>query len=100
MRSRYSANALLARAPRDLGEYLFQTWDPATRPSLAELSEPGPQWVRLQVLAASGGPFDDAATVEFVALYRAEDGTRQRLHELSRFRREAGRWLYIDGEIR
>lgn len=100
MRSRYSANALLARGPQAMGAYLFETWDPATRPPLAELSEPGPEWVRLQVLETTGGPFDDAATVEFVALYRAEDGSRQRLHERSRFRREAGRWLYIDGEIR
>ncbi|GHC99827.1 YchJ family protein [Zhihengliuella salsuginis] len=97
MRSRYCAYALLGRDPQRFGAYLHATWDPATRPALAE---PGPEWMRLQILGASGGPFDDAATVEFVALYRDDDGARHRMHELSRFRRESGRWLYIDGDVR
>ncbi|MCO1337993.1 hypothetical protein BJH93_03660 [Kocuria polaris] len=100
MRSRYCAYALLARDPQRFGAYLHATWDPATRPRLAELREPGPEWVRLQVLTTTGGPFDDAATVEFVALHRDDDGARHRMHELSRFRRDDGRWLYIDGDVR
>lgn len=100
MRSRYCAYALLGRDPQRFGAYLHATWDLATRPGLAELSEPGPDWMRLQILGATGGPFDNAATVEFVALYRDDDGARHRMHELSRFRREGGRWLYIDGDVR
>jgi SEC-C motif-containing protein len=35
--------------------------------------------------------------VEFVARYR-ENGRGARMHEISRFVLEDGRWLYIDGE--
>jgi len=35
--------------------------------------------------------------VEFVARYRV-GGRAVRLHERSRFVREAGRWLYVDGD--
>jgi len=38
----------------------------------------------------------DAGVVEFVARWR-DNGRGVRLHEISRFVREAGRWLYIDG---
>ncbi|MBP9654883.1 MAG: hypothetical protein KBE19_10895, partial [Rhodocyclaceae bacterium] len=41
---------------------------------------------------------DDRATVEFVARYRIA-GRGHRLHELSRFVREEGRWFYVDGEL-
>jgi SEC-C motif domain protein len=37
----------------------------------------------------------DHATVEFVALSKL-GGRAQRLHETSRFVREAGRWFYLD----
>jgi len=36
--------------------------------------------------------------VEFVARCRALGGKAQRLHEISRFLRERGRWYYIDGQ--
>jgi SEC-C motif domain protein len=40
----------------------------------------------------------DTATVEFVA--RCKTGGRaQRLHEISRFLRENGRWHYLGGEF-
>jgi SEC-C motif-containing protein len=39
------------------------------------------------------------AEVEFVARYRVQ-GRGGRLHERSRFVREDGRWLYVDGDIR
>ena len=35
--------------------------------------------------------------VEFVARYRDSSGKAERLHETSRFVREAGQWFYIDG---
>jgi len=37
--------------------------------------------------------------VEFVARYKL-NGRAFRLHEVSRFARVDGRWLYVDGEIR
>ncbi len=40
----------------------------------------------------------DHATVEFVARSR-QAGRAHRLHELSRFVREDGRWYYVDGDL-
>jgi SEC-C motif-containing protein len=97
MRSRYTGFATGA------AHYLLATWHPSTRPDLLELDEQM-VWHRLDVVATdAGGPWDDAGTVEFVAHYRVEDGSaigpRGRLHETSRFVREDGRWLYVDGGI-
>ncbi|QDC24584.1 hypothetical protein FE374_08070 [Georgenia yuyongxinii] len=90
MRSRYSAFAVGDVA------YLEATWHPRTRPP--DLALDGVTWRRLDVLAAvAGGPFDTDGVVEFVAHYRSPAGGG-RLHEVSRFVREGGRWFYVDGE--
>ena len=47
---------------------------------------------------ADGG--DDTAVVEFIARYRAGGTPAKRLHEVSRFARVDGRWLYVDGEFK
>ena len=92
MRSRYSAFVLLD------AEYLRKTWHPDTAPADLEL-DPAMEWRRLDIVAASGGgPFDTAGTVEFKAYYR-HGSERGILHESSRFVREGGRWLYVDGDI-
>ena len=93
MRSRYSA-FVLARE-----DYLLATWHPDTRPAGLELDEtPRPQWLGLTV--KSHHPIDAThATVEFIARYKL-NGRAFRLHEVSRFERVDGRWLYVDGEIR
>ncbi|PJJ65056.1 YchJ family protein [Compostimonas suwonensis] len=92
MRARYSAFAL------GRPEYLLGTWHPSTRPKALEL-EAGRQWRRLDILGTEhGGPFDTEGVVEFRAFYRI-GGDRGELHERSRFVREAGRWLYLDGEL-
>jgi SEC-C motif domain protein len=39
------------------------------------------------------------ATVEFVARFKIGGGRAERLHEISRFVREEGRWFYVDGKI-
>ena len=88
MRSRYSAYVL------GLIDYLLATWHPSTAPGDLEL--PPVKWLGLEVLASDATA--DAGVVEFVARCR-EGGRAQRLHETSRFVREAGRWYYIDGEI-
>lgn len=93
MRSRYSAYAMGMEA------YLLQTWHGSTRPARIDLATP-PQakWLGLEIRVHSQDGAD-RATVEFVARYRLA-GRGQRLHELSRFLREAGRWYYVDGEMR
>jgi len=88
MRSRYSSYVL------GLIDYLLATWHPSTSPGELELSPV--KWLGLEVRHAQAT--GDAGVVEFVA--RCRDGGRGvRLHEVSRFVREAGRWLYIDGQM-
>jgi len=91
MRSRYSAYVLKLEA------YLLDTWHPDTRPATLDLAADNTKWLGLDVkkhLLESA----DRATVEFVARYKI-GGRAGRLHEISRFVREDGRWLYVDGEF-
>jgi SEC-C motif-containing protein len=88
MRSRYSAYV------RGLEAYLLATWHATTRPVALDLaSTPAPKWLGLEVM--SHGEVGADATVEFVARCRV-GGRAQRIHEVSRFRREDGRWYYLD----
>lgn len=92
MRSRYSAYVL------GLAEYLLDTWHPDTRPAGLDPDVAGTKWLGLEVRAHRR--IDDThASVEFVARNRVA-GRAQRLHETSRFVREAGRWWYVDGDLR
>ena len=88
MRSRYCAYVL------GLIDYLLATWHPSTAPGDLELQPI--KWLDLEVrhTQASG----DVGVVEFVARCKV-NGRLERMHELSRFVREAGRWLYIDGQV-
>jgi SEC-C motif-containing protein len=91
MRSRYSAFVL------GLGDYLLDTWHASTRPAEPITFEPGLRWLGLEVRRHA--PQDaEHATVEFVARSKL-GGRATRLHETSRFVREAGRWFYLDGEM-
>lgn len=89
MRARYSAFAV-----RD-ESYLFRTWHPRTRPDSMALPA-GRGWTRLVILRTEdGGPADDAGVVEFEAHFVA--GGRPRVqHEVSRFERRRGVWVYVD----
>ena len=91
MRSRYSAFVL------DRNDYLQATWHASTRPADVSLGV-GTQWLGLEVRRHTVTDADHAQ-VEFVALYRTA-GRGTRIHELSRFVREAGRWYYLDGDLR
>jgi len=91
MRSRYSAYAL------NLEAYLLATWHPGTRPTALDLVADNTKWLGLEIkkhAAESAG----RATVEFVARYKI-GGRAHRLHEISRFVREEGRWFYVDGDF-
>ena len=89
MRARYSAYAL--------GDvvYLLRSWHPETRPVEVDV-ERTEVWLRLEVVAVvGGGMLDRSGTVEFVARYR--EGAREgELHEVSRFERVDGEWVYVD----
>lgn len=90
MRSRYSAFV------KDLRPYLLATWHDTTRPVEIEAPEPGLQWLGLDVRRV--GQLDaDQGVVEFVA--RSKWGGRaHRLHEISAFVRENGRWFYVSAQ--
>lgn len=96
MRSRYTAFAV-----RDL-EHLLRSWHPTTAPSREDLAASLAEqvrWLRLEIHSTTaGGPFDDAGTVEFTAISKGPQG-RAVQHELSRFVREDGMWLYLDGRV-
>lgn len=90
MRSRYTAFV------REDAPYLLATWHASTRPQQVAF-EPGLQWLGLEVREHT--PVDaDHGEVEFVARSRLA-GRAHRLHERSRFVREAGRWYYVDGDL-
>lgn len=90
MRSRYSAYVL------GLSAYLQDTWHASTRPANLSL-EPGVKWLGLEVRRHHQSD-EHHAEVEFVARSRLA-GRGQRLHERSRFVKEDGRWLYMDGDL-
>ncbi|WP_313464758.1 YchJ family metal-binding protein [Achromobacter sp.] len=91
MRSRYSAFVL------DKLPYLLASWHPSTRPVSLEPNPPDLKWLGLAIEQARDQDADHA-TVEFVARSR-QAGRAHRLHEVSRFVREDGRWYYVDGDL-
>ena len=91
MRSRYSAYVL------GLEAYLVATWHASTRPAALNLAaQRATRWLGLEVKRHVAHDAEHA-TVEFVARSRVGGGSAQRLHEISRFVREDGRWYYVDG---
>lgn len=96
MRSRYTAYAL-----SDVN-YLLASWHPTTRPAAQALTQEfqrgpkqdAPRWLGLEIRRHL--PAGDTALVEFVARYKLA-GRAHRLHEVSNFVREDGRWLYVEG---
>lgn len=91
MRSRYSAFVM------QLKDYLLATWHPRTRPKSLEF-DPQQKWLGLKIVKAMTTG-NDTAEVEFIARFRIGGGSAARLHERSRFSREDGRWLYVDGDF-
>jgi SEC-C motif-containing protein len=90
IRSRYSAFALKRN------DYLLATWHTSTWP--ADVSpDDGTKWLGLDLRRHLVTDVDHAQ-LEFVARYRIA-GRGARIHELSRFIREAGRWYYVDGDL-
>ena len=89
MRSRYSAFV------HERADYLLATWHPNTRPASLDF-DAGAKWLGLDVRAHQMTG-DHTAEVTFVARYRLPSGA-VRMHERSRFVREDGRWLYVNGD--
>ena len=93
MRSRYCAY-VLGDVP-----YLLASWHADTRPRELDLGDAAAtRWLGLDVKRHTVVDAEHAI-VEFVARYRVGDGSAFRLHEVSRFVREDGRWYYVDGVL-
>lgn len=94
MRSRYTAYSL------DYLEYIVATM---RGPALAQFYEPHEaripvEWVNLKVIKAYYDAVDpNVGYVEFIAKYKKKS-IPSKIHELSKFHREEGRWYYVDGE--
>lgn len=86
MRSRYSAYVL------KLEDYLLATWHTSSRPTSLDFT--GEKWLGLDIRKHN----TESNTVEFVARYKI-GGRAHRMHEISRFVFEDGRWFYLDGEF-
>ncbi len=91
MRSRYTAYVL------KLEDYLLATWHSRTRPAALDLASSSRRWIGLKVLRHETLASDEAV-VEFVARYKAS-GRAHEMREASRFVRENGRWLYVEGVV-
>lgn len=93
MRSRYSAYVLKDET------YLRASWHPDTCPAELQLQDaPGARTVWLGLTVKRHVMTDpDNAEVEFIARYRSGGAPAVKLHEVSRFVRVDGRWLYVDG---
>ena len=93
MRSRYSAYVLRLEA------YLLESWHPDTRPPTLALEDDTTVWLGLTIRGAkAGGPSDEHGEVSFTARYRM--GTeRHQMAETSRFVRQGGHWVYLDGDV-
>lgn len=97
MRSRYTAFAL------GQADYLVETLAPEQRQPdeagvLAEQLKTT-TWTGLRILdTRDGGEQDRRGEVEFEASF-STGNEKGRLHERSRFRREQGRWVYVDGDV-
>ena len=89
MRSRYSAYVTGAE------DYLKATWHPSTRPQ-DTVTDPSMKWLGLEVKSVTQDV--DQGTVSFIARCRVA-GKGHRLQETSRFVREDGLWIYVDGEF-
>lgn len=93
MRSRYSAYALGGH-----GNYLLETWHPDSCVGLSaeSLSARTLNWQDLTILSFSQQ--GNESMVEFEARFVDADGNSGHHHEISRFVRLDGKWLYVSGK--
>lgn len=98
MRSRYAAYATAET------QYLLRSTHPSTRraydPQAIERWAKASRWLRLEIVSTTkGAATDKEGTVEFKAYYTDETGQPQIHHERSNFRKELGKWFFVDGTI-
>lgn len=94
MKSRFTAYAMLNKT------YLLDTWVADTRPQEIDFSKEEVEWTRLEIVdIKKGGENDSKGIVEFKAFYRLGEDEYV-MNEISRFKKIAGKWLYMDGLVK
>lgn len=94
MRSRFTAYAL------HNAEYLQMTWAINKRPKIIDFSKDTAKWSHLHIVSTrKGGVNDYSGTVEFKAYFQ-QQGEESVMNEISRFKKIAGHWFYVDGVVK
>lgn len=102
MRARYTA--FVSGHP---GDFALESLAPEKRAEFdakeVANSAKGLEPLGIEVLASSdGGEEDETGTIEYVARFRVKGHGQPQTHdhhELASFRKEDGRWLYVDGQM-
>ncbi len=98
MRSRFSAYAVGAV------EYLLRSTHSSTRKfhdaeSIENWARSN-RWEKLEIISKSNGEAKDkTGTVEFKAYFTDAENKPQIHHEYSNFRKELGKWFFVDGKV-
>lgn len=95
MRSRYTAYV------KTEIDYIYETTHPSQRSKFNRQESlqwsRNTDWQSLEVLRTEkGDETDDTGIVEFVARYREKSKAVQH-HEIAEFKKEGGRWFFVDG---
>lgn len=98
MRSRYTAYTKAEVA------YLLQSTHPSQRKHYAAKDllqwATSSLWLRLEIISTQRGQANDLeGKVEFMAYYTDSKGWPQTHHELSTFKKEAGKWYFVEGRL-
>ncbi|MCB1851633.1 MAG: SEC-C domain-containing protein [Gammaproteobacteria bacterium] len=97
MRARYSAFATCQV------DFLHQSLHPEHRAdhdrNATQRWAANSEWLGLEIAATEGGMESDReGMVEFIATFK-EKGVTRRYHEQSQFKKEDGRWFFVDGNM-
>lgn len=96
MRSRYSAYVKAAV------DYLYDSTHPQHRKGYdhegTKKWAENANWHGLEIVSSRGGEEDANGEVEFIATY-SEDENEVRHHEIGKFRKLDGRWLFTEGKM-
>ena len=98
MRSRFSAYASGAV------EYILRSTHPSVRKfhdaaSIENWAKTN-RWQKLEIVSKTEGEAKDTqGTVEFKAYYLDAGDQPQTHHEKSNFRKELGKWFFVDGKV-
>ena len=97
MRSRYAAYAL-GEVDYILSTHAPEATDDVDREAIEEWASSS-EWDSLEIVSTEAGDEgDDDGVVEFIARYTVQ-GAAQAHHERATFRKEEGKWVFVEGDI-